>query len=98
MNVFQIDFADRRQVQDFIMLPFRIYRDIPQWVPPLQTDERLRLDLKRYPFYKHSNAALFLANKKRRDIGRLAILDLVLYNEHNNEHTALSKPYRGTGI
>jgi hypothetical protein len=88
MNILQIDLADRHQVREFLALPFRIYRDIPQWVPPLQTDERLRLDPKRYPFYRHSNAAFFLARQNARTVGRLAVLDPFLYNEHNNEQTA----------
>jgi hypothetical protein len=71
MDILQIDLTDRRQVQEFLALPFRIYRDTPQWVPPLQTDERLRLDPKRYPFYRHSNAAFFLARQNARTIGRL---------------------------
>jgi hypothetical protein len=88
MNILQIDLSDRRQVQEFMALPFRIYRDIPQWVPPLRIDERLRLDSKRYPFYRHSNAAFFLARQNARTIGRLAVLDPFIYNDHNHEQTA----------
>jgi len=88
MIIFQIDLADRRQVQEFLELPFRIYRDIPQWVPALQTDEHLRLNPNRYPYYKHSNAAFFLARQNSRIIGRLAVLDPFLYNQHNNTQTA----------
>jgi hypothetical protein len=88
MIILQIDLTDKKQVQEFLALPFRIYRDIPQWVPPLQNDERLRLNPKRYPFYKHSNAVFFLARENARTIGRLAILDPFLYNEHNHEQTA----------
>ena len=75
MNIEQIDLSDRWQVREFLNLPFHVYQDIPQWVPPLQMDERLRLDPKRYPFYKHSNAAFFIARHQARTIGRLAILD-----------------------
>ncbi len=88
MNILQIDLTDRRQMREFLTLPFRIYRDTPQWVPPLQTDERLRLDPKQYPFYRHSNAAFFLARHNARSVGRLAVLDPFLYNEHNHEQTA----------
>ncbi|HEX7620736.1 MAG TPA: hypothetical protein VF359_06000 [Anaerolineales bacterium] len=88
MNIIQVDLADRWQVQEFLALPFRIYADIPQWVPALQTDDRLRLDPKRYPFYKHSNAAFLLARQNSRTLGRLAVLDPLLYNEHNHEKTA----------
>jgi len=70
MNILQLDLADKKQVKAFHDLPFRIYRDIPQWVPPLRMDERARLDLKRYPFYRHSQAAFFLAERFPSPHGR----------------------------
>ncbi len=88
MHILQLDLNDKTRVRDFLALPFAIYRDIPQWVPPLQMDERLRLDPKRFPFYKHSQAAFFLAYEGTRPIGRLAILDNRRYNEFNHEATA----------
>jgi hypothetical protein len=88
MITLKIDLTDRKQVQEFLSLPFRIYRDIPQWVPALQTDEHLRMKPKKYPYYKHSEAAFFLACQNGRAIGRLAILDPFLYNEHNHTRTA----------
>jgi hypothetical protein len=88
MIIIQIDLSDKRQVQEFLRLPFRIYINTPQWVPPLQSDERLRLNPKRYPFYKHSNAVFFVARENAQTIGRLAVLDPFLYNEYNSEQTA----------
>lgn len=88
MEILQLDLANRKQVQDFLSLPFRIYRDIPQWVPPLAMDERARLTPRRYPFYRHSAAAFFLAYENGYAIGRLAVLDNRLYNDYNHEKTA----------
>ena len=88
MNITQLDLSNKKQVQDFINLPLSIYRDIPQWVPPLLTDERVRLNLKRFPFYKHSHAGFFLAYDGTRPIGRLAVLDNRNYNDFNHESTA----------
>lgn len=88
MHIIQLDLSNKRQARDFLDLPFTIYRDIPQWTPPLRMDERLRLDPKRFPFYKHSHAAFFLAYEGTRPVGRLAILDNRNYNEFNHESTA----------
>jgi hypothetical protein len=88
MNVVQIDLTNKRQVNDFIDLPFRIYNDTPQWVPPLLMDERSRLNPKRNPFYKHSEAAFFLVYESTRPIGRLTVLDNRRYNEFNKTRTA----------
>jgi hypothetical protein len=88
MNILQIDLGNKRQVRDFLGLPFSLYRDIPQWVPPLHMDERLRLNPARYPYYKHSEAAFFLACDGDRPAGRLAVMDNRLYNEYNRARTA----------
>jgi hypothetical protein len=95
MHVTQIDLDNKRQVEDFLRLPFSIYRDVPQWVPPLQMDERIRLRPKRFPFYRHSHASFFIAyersspaDESNRPVGRLAVLDNRHYNEYNKESTA----------
>lgn len=88
MNIIQLDLQDKKHLHEFLHLPFSIYRDIPQWVPPLQMDERLRLDPKRFPFYKHSQAAFFLAFEGNRPIGRLAVLDNHRFNEFHRTGTA----------
>jgi hypothetical protein len=88
MHITQLNLNNKRQVDDFLRLPFAIYKDIPQWVPPLQMDERLRLNPKRFPFYKHSQASFFLACEGTRPIGRLAVLDNHRYNEYNKTKTA----------
>jgi hypothetical protein len=88
MKISKISLDNKRQVEDFLHLPFSIYRDIPQWVPPLEMDERARLNPKRFPFYRHSQAAFFIAYESSRAIGRLAVLDNRHYNEYNEETTA----------
>ena len=88
MKIIQIDLMNKRQVRDFLNLPFTIYRDIPQWVPPLMNDERRRMDPRRFPFYKHSQAGFFLAMQGTRPVGRLAVLDNRHYNDFNHESTA----------
>jgi hypothetical protein len=88
MDIILVDPENRRQVRDFLALPFRLYRDVPQWVPPLAGDERRRLDLKHNPYYRHSAAAFFLACEDGQAVGRLAALDNRRYNEHNRTRTA----------
>ncbi len=61
MKIIKFEPTDTYRVQQFIDLPFRIYKDIQQWVPPLAPDSKAIFDLKKNPFYKHSVAAFFLA-------------------------------------
>ncbi len=88
MGITLVNAADRREVRDFLDLPFQLYRNVPQWVPPLAGDARLMLDCRRHPFYRHSAAAFFLARAGGQAIGRLAALDNANYNVFNNERTA----------
>src|SRR3989304_5881878 len=87
MDILQLDLENKKHVDDFLRLPFSIYKNIPQWVPPLQIDERLRLNLKRFPFQQQSQASFFLVYEGARTIGRLAVLDNRRYNEFNNTKT-----------
>ena len=49
---------------------FLFIADIPQWVPPLQMDERIRLSPKRFPFYKHSHASFFIAYERSSPVNQ----------------------------
>ena len=84
----KLDTSSRREVNRFVELPFRIYRDCPQWVPPLVDDVKLMLDRQKYPFYEHSDADFFVAERDGRVVGRIAVLENRHYNEHWQSHTA----------
>ena len=89
MKLVEIDPRNRRQAQQFLELPFRIYSNIPQWVPPLRIEARRMLDPKKNPFFHHSQAGFWIAyDESDQVIGRLAILDNQNYNQFNNEKTA----------
>jgi hypothetical protein len=61
----------RRDLRTFIRLPWRLYRDEPNWVPPLLMDLNKRLDQKKNPFFKHAEAQYFLAYRDGRPLGRV---------------------------
>jgi hypothetical protein len=89
MNVVPLDLSNRRQVRQFIQLPFRLYADIPQWTPPLDMDARRQLNRRRNPFYQNGEAGFWLAlDDAYRVIGRLAVLNNQKYNRFNQEATA----------
>ncbi len=88
MATLQIDLTNKKQVRDFLSLPTEIYRSIPQWVPPLDGEERERLNPKRYPYFRHSRAGFFIVYRDGIPVGRLAVLDNRPYNDHNREQTA----------
>ncbi len=88
METIEIDTTKPSQVKPFLDLPSRLYRDTPQWVPPLGSEARRMLDRGRSPFFRHSQAAFYLALDAGKPLGRLAVLNHRPYNEHNHERTA----------
>ncbi len=88
MDIFQIDTGNKRDVKRFLNFPFQLYRDVPQWVPPFDTDAKRMLDRNKHPFYRHSTAEFFIAVKADRVVGRLAALDHRPYNDFNHARKA----------
>ncbi len=88
IRIVEVDTTDPAQVRQFLDFPFRIYHDIPQWVPPLAGDAARQLDRKRHPFFRHSDAAFFLAYRDGDVCGRVCALDNRRYNEFNASRTA----------
>jgi len=75
--------AGDKERNAFIKFPWRIYRNDPAWVPPLIIERKAFLDRKRHPFYKHGDAALFLARYRSRGneiVGRIMASDDPNYN------------------
>jgi hypothetical protein len=88
LHIQPLDTESARDVGRFIDLAFRIYRDCPQWVPPLVDDLKLQLNRRKYPFYQHSDAAFFFAERDNEIVGRIAVLDNRHYNAHWDSRTA----------
>jgi GNAT superfamily N-acetyltransferase len=64
----------------FIKFPWRIYANDSAWVPPLIIERNEFLDRKKHPFYRHGDAALFLAKRGREIVGRIMTSDDPNYN------------------
>lgn len=89
MTILQIDLKDKKRIRDFLNLPFRLYRGNPFWVPPLEMDMAAVLNPEKHPFYRHSEAAFFLAYAPDgRPVGRLAAINNRRYNEYNHDQAA----------
>ncbi|HEC35272.1 MAG TPA: hypothetical protein ENI39_01915 [Anaerolineae bacterium] len=75
VQIHEVDTGDPRDVERFVQFPFRLYRDCPQWVPPLLSSARKQLDRQRHSFYRHSDAGFFLALQGNEVVGRIAVLE-----------------------
>src|SRR4051794_15029009 len=63
--------SSRQDLKRFIKLPFRLYKDQPNWVPPLIYERKRHLDRKKNPFFEHAEAEYFLALRDGEVVGRI---------------------------
>ena len=61
--------ADRKR---FVALLWDVYRDDPHWVPPLKTEELALIEPGKNPWFEHARAALWLAERDGRPVGRIS--------------------------
>jgi hypothetical protein len=73
------------ELKDFIDLPWKIYAEYPNWVPPLKKEVRRMLDPRRHPFWEFSERILFLARRGSEKVGRIAGIVDRHYNECHGE-------------
>ncbi len=62
----------KKDLLDFIKLPWKIYKDYKNWVPPLISEKKAFFNPQVNPFYRHAEVILFLAEKNGEIAGRIA--------------------------
>ena len=75
----------RQEMRAFIELPWKIYRDDPQWVPPIKSKVAHLLDPERHPFWRFAQRELFLARRGPEVVGRVAAILDRRYNDYQQE-------------
>lgn len=84
MSTPEIEKVDgRRGLKEFIRFPWEVYRNDPNWVPPLVLEVKQKLNRKKNPFFAHAEMDLFLARRDGRVTGRIAA---IIDNNHNAFH------------
>jgi hypothetical protein len=72
----------KSDVGRFLDVTERLYRNDPNWVPPLRSDVAKVLSNEN-PFFRHAEMQLFVARRGSTDVGRIAA---ILDREHNEFH------------
>ena len=86
-NIEVSEVTSHRERDAFIKFQWEIYSRDPAWVPPLIIERKAFLDRKRHPFYRHGDAALFLARKNGKIVGRIMASDDPNYNSLHQTNT-----------
>ncbi|HXK06373.1 MAG TPA: N-acetyltransferase [Verrucomicrobiae bacterium] len=73
----------KKALNEFVELPFALYRGTPNWVAPLRIAVKELLDREKHPFYANAQAEFFLARKAGQVVGRVAA---IIDRNHNRFH------------
>jgi len=88
IEIVKINTENKSQARRFVDLPYRLYKDCPQWVPPLHVDAYMYLNRKKHPFHEHSNVDFFLAVRDGKDVGRIAAIENKPFNQYHKTKKA----------
>jgi GNAT superfamily N-acetyltransferase len=76
---------NRSDLNRFVKLPWRIYAEDPNWVPPLLLDVKEFLNPRKHPFYQHGAATQYIALRGGETVGRVLVSDDPRCNQQHAE-------------
>jgi GNAT superfamily N-acetyltransferase len=79
--------SGRKELTQFIRLPWRLYEGVEQWVPPLVSERRRHLSRGHNPFFEHAKAAYMLAWRAGEPVGRISAHVDGRFDERHGEDT-----------
>lgn len=76
--------SDNRTFNDFVSLPYELYKNHPFWVPSMRKDEENALKPETNPAFEYCKAKFWVAYKDNRCVGRIGAIIIDLWNEKND--------------
>ena len=73
-NLTVVPVRTTREQRGFLDLPWKLYRDDPNWVPPLRGNLKELVGYTRHPFYEKNQVQTFLAVRNGEPCGRIAAI------------------------
>ncbi len=79
--------ATRGGLTEYVKFPFKLYRDDPNWVPPLIEERLAYFDTRKNPLYEHARYQMFTARRNGELVGTIGA---VVNDRHNLVHGELA--------
>lgn len=76
-----LDSKKRSDRNTFINMAWDIYKNDPNWVPPLKLDQHTLLNPEKHPFHEHAKSQLYVAEQNGKVLGRIAAFVNYKHNE-----------------
>ncbi|SCY80742.1 GNAT family N-acetyltransferase [Flavobacterium caeni] len=64
----------KSDMKAFVKFPFELYKDNPNWIPPLIADELETFDATKNPAFENAEASFYLAYRDGKIVGRTAVI------------------------
>lgn len=86
MSFILSDVNSKKDLKDFIKLPFSIYANDPYWAAPLIQDQIDFFNPKKNPYYEHSKVKLFIVkDENNKTVGRISAQTNTQHNQYHND-------------
>ena len=66
--------TSKKEMKQFVLFPFSLYKDNSYWVPPIVKDEIASFDPSKNPVFENAEAQFFIAIKNGKIVGRIAAI------------------------
>jgi len=76
------------QIDQFLELPYELYRGQAAWQPPLRLERKEQLDPLKNPAAKHLDRQLYLAQRDGKTVGRIAAFTNPAHDHQHDSDTA----------
>lgn len=77
---------DHKGMQDFLDLPYRIYRDDPNWVAPLQSELRRTMDPDKNPYFEQVDLQKFVCYRDGEPVARaITVINLAHWKKFDRK-------------
>jgi len=66
--------SSKSELRQFVTFPFGLYKDNPNWIPPIIKDELAGFDKNKNPAFENAEVHFFLAYKNNTIVGRVSAI------------------------
>ncbi len=81
------EISSKKEMKQFVLFPFSLYKDNKYWVPPIINDEIESFDTELNPVFKHATARFFVALRDDKIVGRI----VAIINSYEVEKQGIKK-------
>lgn len=84
LSIREINLAYKKDLKEFVDLPWSIYKNDSNWVPPLKMAVKDLLNVNKHPFYATAEVKAWLAEQDGVVVGRIMAINNHAYNKYTN--------------